>query len=214
MNDAILPIAAAVVGALYGLAVDRLSVRWPDHEEDCRRRGLDWRTAAVVFTGAAVAAGLVTRVDAPRDLAVLTLFAAALLVLLATDLDQKMLPDLVTLPLIVFAAVVLVAGWSPLLAGKDFGTLSGLAAAVLAPTLLFVSDRLLGGDLGLGDIKLSVSLGLMLGLSALFYGLLVASVGFAVVLIALIALRRIGLKSAVPFGPVLIFAAFIATLAA
>lgn len=214
MNEALLPIAAAVVGALYGLAVDRLSVRWPDHEEDYLSRGLDWRTAVVVMTGAAVAAGLVTRVDVPRDLAVLTLFAAALLVLLATDLDQKMLPDLVTLPLIVFAAVVLVAGWSPLLAGKDLGTVSGLAAAVLAPTLLFVSDRLLGGDLGLGDIKLSVSLGLMLGLSALFYGLLVASVGFAVVLIALIALRRIGLKSAVPFGPVLIFAAFIAALAA
>ena len=214
MNEQLIPIVAAVVGALFGLAADRLSVRWPAHEPDYRPRGLDWRTAVVMLTGAAVAAGLATHVDVPRDLIVLTLFAAALMVLLATDLDQKMLPDLVTLPLIVFAGVVLVAGWSPMLAEKDFGTLSGVAAAVLAPTLLFVSDRLLGGDIGLGDIKLSVSLGLMLGLSALFYGLLVASVGFAVVLVALIALRRIGLKSAVPFGPVLIFAAFIAALAA
>jgi len=32
--------------------------------------------------------------------------------------------------------------------------------------------------------------------------------------IVLIALRRITLKSAIPFGPVLIFAAFIAALAA
>ena len=214
MNEQLIPIAAAVVGALFGLGADRLSVRWPAHLPDYRPRGLDWRTVVVMLTGALVAAGLATHVDVPRDLAVLALFAAALLVLLATDLDQKILPDLVTLPLIAFAAVVLVAGWSPLLAGKDFGTLSGVAAAVIAPTLLFVSDRLLGGDLGLGDIKLSVSLGLMFGLSALFYGLLVASVGFAVVLVALIALRRIGLKSAVPFGPVLIFAAFIAALAA
>jgi leader peptidase (prepilin peptidase) / N-methyltransferase len=214
MSEPLIPIAAAVAGALFGLGADRLSVRWPDHLPEYHPRRLDWRTVVVMLTGAVVAAGLATRVDVPRDLAVLTLFAAALMVLLATDLDQKILPDLVTLPLIAFAAAVLLLGWSPVLAGKDFGTLSGVGAAVIAPTVLFISDRVLGGDLGFGDIKLSVSLGLMLGLSALFYGLLVASVGFAIVLVALIALRRIGLRSAVPFGPVLIFAAFIAALAA
>ena len=48
----------------------------------------------------------------------------------------------------------------------------------------------------------------------LVFGLLVASIGFSVVLIALIALRRSSLKSAVPFGPVLILAAFAAVLLA
>ena len=72
----------------------------------------------------------------------------------------------------------------------------------------------IGGDLGMGDVKLSISLGLLFGLSALFYGLVLASLGFALVLVGLMAVRKLGLKSAVPFGPVLIFAAFLAALAA
>lgn len=214
INVPLAAIVAALAGGAYGFAVDRLSTRWPDHLPEYERRGIDWRTAVVMLTGAAVAAGLVSRFVDLRDLAVLGLFAAALLVLLATDLDQKILPDLVTFPLIVFAAAALIAGWSPALAHKDFGLISGVIAGCAAPIFLFITDRLLGGDLGLGDIKLSISLGLMFGISTLFSGLIVASVGFAVVLLVLIALRRIGLKSAVPFGPVLIFAAFIAALAA
>ena len=38
------------------------------------------------------------------------------------------------------------------------------------------------------------------------------AMAFSVVLIALIAIKKIGLKSAVPFGPVLIAAAFVAVL--
>ena len=113
--------------------------------------------------------------------------AAALLVLLATDLDQRLLPDELTLPMIVFAAAVLLLGWSPRSAGKELGLVSGIATAIVAPLLLLVSDRILGGQLGLGDVKLSVSLGLMFGASALFYGLVVASVCFSAVLVALIA---------------------------
>lgn len=211
MNEALV-VAAAVVGALFGFAADRVSVRWPEHEPDYRPRRIDWRTAVVALTAGIVAAGLAARPSGPQELVVLVPFACALIVLLATDLDQKMLPDVVTLPLIVFAAAVLVTNWSPALAGKEFGLASGLAAGIGAPLLLFVSDRILGGDLGLGDIKLSASLGLMFGVTLLFYGLLVASVGFAVVLVALIAAHRIGLRSAVPFGPVLIFGAFVAVL--
>jgi leader peptidase (prepilin peptidase)/N-methyltransferase len=114
--------------------------------------------------------------------------------------------------LIGFSAAVLLLGWSPALAGKDLGLASGIAAGIGAPGLLLLSDRLLGGELGLGDVKLAASLGLLFGISLLFMGMLVASVGFAVVLLALMAVRRIGLKTAVPFGPVLIFAAFAAAL--
>ena len=62
--------------------------------------GLDWRTA-VVALGAAVAFGLLPiRWQEPRDLVLLGIWFAALTVLVATDLDQRLLPDLVTLPLI------------------------------------------------------------------------------------------------------------------
>ncbi|HLB44858.1 MAG TPA: A24 family peptidase [Candidatus Limnocylindrales bacterium] len=204
--------AAAVAGALLGVLADRLSTRWPEHEPDYRRRRPDWRTLVVALVGAAVGAGLVARWTEPRDLAVLGVYCAALLVLLAADLDQRILPDALTLPLIAFAGVVLLADWSPLLAGKPLGLASGIGAAVGLPVLLFVSDRLLHGELGAGDLKLAVGIGLMSGVARLFVGLLAASIAFSVVLIGLIAVRRLGLKSAVPFGPVLILGAFAAAL--
>jgi len=204
--------AAALAGALVGVAADRLSVRWPDHELDYRRRRPDWRTLVLALVGAGFSAGLLLRWSEPRDLAILGIYGAALIVLLATDLDQRILPDTVTLPLIVFATAVLLLGWSPLLADLELGLASGIAAGIAAPVLLFVSDRLLGGQLGAGDLKLAISIGLMSGVSRLFAGVLVASMIFAVVLLALIAARRLGLKSPVPFGPVLILGAFVAVL--
>ncbi len=204
---------AAIAGAVLGFGADRLSVRWPAHEEGYQPRGLDWRTFVVVGTGAGVFGGLVARWQAdPRTLVLLAVVAVALMLLLATDLDQKILPDLVTLPLIGLTAAILIVGWNPLLANKGLGLISGIAAGVAAPAFLFITDRLIGGDLGDGDLKLAVSVGLLTGISLLVGGLLVASIGFSAVLLLLIATRRIGLRSAVPFGPVLILTAFVAVL--
>jgi leader peptidase (prepilin peptidase) / N-methyltransferase len=207
------PMVAAVAGAAFGLGADRLAARWPEHEPDAPRRGLDWRTGVVVVAGGAVAAGLVMRWDDPRDVAVLGIWCAALLVLLATDLDQKLLPERITLPLIGYSGVVLLLGWSPILAGDERALLSGLAAAIGTPIFLAVTDFLLKGALGFGDLVLSVGIGLMCGVMALFTGFLVASVGVSVLLLVLIGLRRLTLKTAIPFGPILIGAAFVAALA-
>lgn len=212
MSEPLALLGAVLAGAPLGLVADRLSTRWPAHEDDYVRRWPDWRTAVVVIAGAAVAGGLVSRWQQPLELAVLGVFCGALIVLLATDLDQRLLPDLVTLPLIGYSAVVLALNLSPLLADKPLGLVSGVGAAIGAPLLLFVTDRLMGGQLGGGDLKLAVSLGLMCGALLLFAGLIVASIGFSIVLLALIAARRLTLKSAVPFGPVLIVGAFVAVM--
>jgi len=204
----------ALVGSAIGFAVDALAHRWPEHIEGYAARArFDWRTAVVVLTGLASFAVLGSRFG--HDATALAVYVptfAVLLTLLATDIDQRLLPDLLTLPLIVFAALVLVTGYAPALAGKDLALISGLVAAVVFPAALLILDRVIGGDLGFGDVKLAIGLGLLFGLSAYFYGLLLASIGFAVVLVVLMASRRLGLKSAVPFGPVLIFAAFFAAL--
>lgn len=208
--DAVMPLAAAVLGALFGLAADRLAVRWPEHEPGVAPRSVDWRTIVVTLFGAGLAAGLEMRWSDPRDLLIVAVFAAPLVVLLATDLDQKLLPDLLTLPLIAYAGVVLVLNLSPVLAARELALVSGIAAGIGAPLLLFVTDRVLGGDLGAGDLKLAAAIGLFCGVSRFFAGFLVASVGFAAVLLLLIGLRRVGLRSAVPFGPVLIGAGALA----
>jgi leader peptidase (prepilin peptidase)/N-methyltransferase len=206
-----LVLGALVAGALVGVAADRLASRWPAHP-DGSIRAVDWRTAAVALAGAAAFGGLVARWDDPRDVLVLGIYIAALIVLLATDLDQMLLPDLITLPLIVYAAILLVTGLNPVLAEKGLGLASGLIAAVAAPALLWLTDKLFRGALGMGDLKLAVSLGLMAGLTNLFVGFLVATVAFAVVVVLLLATRRVSLRTAIPFGPALIAAGVIAIL--
>jgi leader peptidase (prepilin peptidase)/N-methyltransferase len=208
-------VSGAAVGALLGLGADRLSARWPLHEDGKVRRA-DWRTAVVMLGGAAAFAGLAARWSDPRDLLVLGLYVGALIVLLGTDLDQRLLPDVITLPLIGYALLVLVAGVNPLLADKAqvvvAGDVTAVLAAVLAPAFLLVTDRVFHGALGMGDVKLSVSLGLMAGLTALIAGFLVATLAFAVVVLLLVLAKRIGLRTAIPFGPALIAAGVIATL--
>src|SRR5688500_13157413 len=98
---------AAVLGALFGLGADRLSARWPAHA-DGRVRPPDWRTVVVVVASGLAFGALAGRWPLVRDFTVLAVYAAALIVLLATDLDQKLLPDAITLPLIPYSAVVLV----------------------------------------------------------------------------------------------------------
>ncbi len=217
MSFSLTAFAALVLGALFGLAADRLAARWPAHE-DGRVRRLDWRSAVVVLASAATLAGLAVRWDDPRDLLVLGVYAAALMVLLATDLDQRLLPDLITLPLIGYAAAVTLLApllgttLNPLLADKDAGAISAVLAAVAVPALLAISDRLFHGALGRGDLKLSVSIGLMSGLTLLLTGFLVATTLFALVVVLLVMSRRITLKTAIPFGPALIGAAIVAAL--
>jgi leader peptidase (prepilin peptidase)/N-methyltransferase len=210
--SAIVVVLLGLVGGLIGFGADRLATRWPEHEPDVIPRGLDWRTVLLTLGGGIVFGALGARWADSVQLLILLGFSAALLVLLATDLDQRLLPDLITLPMIPIAAVVLIAGWSPLLAGKEFALVSGIAAAIGAPIFLFVTDLLLRGALGFGDLKLAVSIGLLAGVSRVFAGFLIASVGFAVVLLVLIAGRRVGLRTAIPFGPVLVGAAFVAML--
>ena len=203
-------VAAALIGAVFGFGADRLSARWPEHEGETLR-SLDWRTITVVLGGAAAFGALAWRWTEPVDLAVLGIYVAALIVLLATDLDQKLLPDLITFPLMGYALLVLLLGLNPILADKPQvlvanGDAAALLAAIGAPALLAITDRVFHGALGMGDLKLAVSLGLMFGVTQLFAGFLVGTLAFAAVVLVLVLSRRLSMKTAVPFGPALIVA--------
>jgi leader peptidase (prepilin peptidase) / N-methyltransferase len=202
----------AVLGLIVGLAADRLSARWPSHD-DGAVRARDWRTVLLAGGGAAAFAALAGRWTEPLDLLVLSVYFAALLVLMATDLDQKLLPDLITLPVIVVALVLTVTGLNPLLANKEMPIASALIAGIGAPVLLFALDIVVKGALGMGDLKLVAGLGLLSGVTRLFGGLVVASIASAAVLILLILARRLTMRTAIPFGPILILGGILAALA-
>ncbi|TAM76898.1 MAG: hypothetical protein EPN50_02265 [Chloroflexota bacterium] len=211
MPGGVAAFALGLLGAVFGLGADRLAARWPAHE-DGSVRGLDWRTAVVVVIAGLAFWALPGRWGAPRDGLIIGLWFAALIILLATDFDQRLLPDLITLPLIPISLALVLVGWDPILADRSLALQSAVAAGLGLPILLGLTNVIFRGGLGLGDLKLAVSLGLMAGLSHLVAGLIAAAVAGAVVLVALLLARRITLRSYIPFGPVLIVGGLIAAL--
>ena len=135
---------------------------------------------------------------------------AVLIVGLATDLDQRLLPDVLMLPVIPIALLYALSGRNPLVGGE---IVPAIAAAIVIPLVLYVPSIPFGaGAFGIGDVKLLVGAGLMTGLVRAVGGVLSGLLLSGVVLGVLLAARRIGRRSYVPFGPFLIIGAFWAVL--
>jgi leader peptidase (prepilin peptidase)/N-methyltransferase len=207
-----LSLVLGVAGAALGVLADRFATRWPEHDEEHPPgRRVDWRTVLCGVVGA-LALGLLPQRFA-GDFVATVIFGAwfvTLIVGLATDLDQRMLPDELTLPVIPLALVYAVSGLNPLVGGS---LVLAILAAVLIPAVLYLPSIPFGaGAFGLGDVKLLAGVGLMLGgdraLGGTLFGLILAGV----VLVVLLVTRRIGRKSFVPFGPFLILGALWAVL--
>ncbi len=204
-----LSIAFALVGLALGLAADRLATRWPEHDEPDesppgRRPG--WRTVVTAATGAVAFALLPQRFEGdPLALAVFAAWVGTLIVGLAIDLDQRLLPNELTLPVIPLALLFDLAGRNPLVGEQ---VVLAAAAAVVVPAVLYLPSLPFGaGAFGLGDVKLLVGMGLMLGLLRTVTGVASGLIVTGVVLVVLLAARRIGRRSYVPFGPFLILGA-------
>jgi leader peptidase (prepilin peptidase) / N-methyltransferase len=209
-SPSLVAIAFGVVGLAWGLVSDRISSRWPAHEDGSVRR-LDWRTVVVAVLGAVALAAVPVRFDDAAQRLLFGAWFAAAVLLLATDLDQKLMPDVITLPLIVLGVMALAWGGNSLVDRSPAWL--AVAGAIAVPGLLFLSSLPFGeGALGGGDIKFLVGVGLMLGLLRIVLALFAGAILGGVVIVALLALRRISLKSYVPFGPFLIAGAVWAAL--
>jgi leader peptidase (prepilin peptidase) / N-methyltransferase len=198
----------AVVGAALGLAADRFAVRWPEHDDEHPAgRAVDWRTGATAAFGA-FAFGVLGGRFRPEDTLAFVLFGAwfaTLVVGFAIDLDQRLLPDELTLPVIPIALVFDLLGANPMV-GRE--VLPAIAVAVVVPAALFLLSIPFGaGAFGLGDVKLLLGVGLMAGYLGATTGLLAGLFAAGIVLAVLLGARRIGRRTYIPFGPFLIFGA-------
>lgn len=166
---------------------------------------------AAAMLGVAVATLIaIARGGASWLFVVLAPFAAALSVATSVDLVHKRIPNSLTYPLAPAMAVLLVV---PTLAGEGtwadyrrawfFGL--ALPAGMLAVRQLY---RLLRGRLGIGmgDVKLAVSLGLVIGWLGgweVVAMLFVTTLSCAVVAVGLLVSGRAKLAAAIPYGPYL-----------
>jgi leader peptidase (prepilin peptidase)/N-methyltransferase len=207
-----LSLILGLAGAALGVTADRFATRWPEHDEEHPPgRRVDWRTVVCGVVGGVGLGLLPTRFGGdPVALIVFGAWVVTLIVGLATDLDQRLLPDELTLPVVAVAGLYAVSGLNPLVGGR-LG--EAVLAAVLIPAVLYLPSVPFGaGAFGTGDVKMLVGTGLLLGgdraLSGTIFGLLLAGV----VLLVLLLTRRIGRRSYVPFGPFLIIGALWAVL--
>jgi len=206
-------VLAGIAGAAWGYAADRIGARWPAHDDGSVRKR-DWRTILVVLLGAAAGAATVSRFGgSTTHLFVIGAYVVALVLLFATDLDQRVLPDVITLSMIPYAIVVFVLGAGPSVRTTD-DLLWAIAAAILIPVALFLLAIPFGkGAIGEGDLKLLVSVALLAGAQNVFYGLVVGALVAGIVVAVLVVSRRLSMKDFVPYGPFLIAGSMWAILA-
>jgi leader peptidase (prepilin peptidase)/N-methyltransferase len=179
----LVPITVGAVFAILGAVAERVASVWPPDEAQGRTFG--WRTALLAILSGLAAAGIAARSELPWWATGVYLALLALLLLLtATDLEQRRLPHLVLDPLIVGAAVAF---------------LGALALVVR-------------GGLALGDLYLVAPIGLMLGWPVIFTSLFAAAFLAAGASLVLLISRRVGMRSYIPFGPFLVGGAVLALL--
>ena len=137
--------------------------------------------------------------------------ASLLVVLFVYDLRHYILPDKILFPAIFVACIwYFVSGIF-----FDFYTryeILHTIYAALGATAFFLAIFLLsrGKAMGFGDVKLAFFMGLFLGWPNILVALFAAFFAGAAVGIVLIALRKKGMKSEIPFGPFLIGGTFVA----
>jgi leader peptidase (prepilin peptidase)/N-methyltransferase len=202
-----LVIVLAIGGLSLGLVADRLATRWPEHDEEHPPgRPVDWRTVVCGLFGAFAMGAIANRFGGdPLALALFGAWIATLIVGMATDLDQRLLPNALTLPVIPLALVYAISGLNPLVGSE---LLPALAVATIAPAALYVASIPFGeGAFGQGDVKLLVGVGLMSGGIRAFTGIVSGLFVAGIVLAILLAFRRITMRTYIPFGPFLIFGA-------
>ena len=137
-------------------------------------------------------------------------FACAMVVLFAIDLEHHLLPNVITLPGIavgLIASAVLPPGIVDALIGVLIG--GGVLWLIGEAYFRYSGQEGMGG----GDVKMLAMIGAFLGWKLVLVTLVLSSVLGSVIGLIVIAARRGGMKYALPYGTFLALGALVASLA-
>jgi leader peptidase (prepilin peptidase)/N-methyltransferase len=200
---------ATLLGVVVGAVDNRLAGQFPWNGDAGRRRAI--RLPFVEVGTAALFALTALRFGPSWELPAFLFLAGVGVLLALIDARHKTLPNRVTLPAIGVAAVLLAV------AAAATGEWSSFARAAVSGAILFVVFFVLvlisPRSIGMGDAKLAALLGLYLGwlgIPMLVLGIMAGFVVQAVLALALLATRRIGLRGELPFGPAMLLGAAVA----
>lgn len=186
-------------------------VSWLLQRGRCRTCGtaISWIYPVVELATAAVVV-LVVLWTPPGPLVISRLvLAGTLIVLFFIDLTHRILPNVVTLPGIVFGWLFsFVAPPGPV--GSAIGIVlgGGVLYAIAAGYYLVRKEE----GMGMGDVKMLALIGAFLGWQGVLLTLILSSVAGAVFGIVLVAFTRADMRYALPFGSFLAVAGLVAML--
>ncbi|RNE92404.1 A24 family peptidase [Marichromatium sp. AB32] len=171
---------------------------------------IGWRYPAVELLTALLGLVAALHFGASVQLLAALVLTWGLVALAVIDLDTQLLPDRITLPLLWLGLILSLFG----VFTDAQAAIIGAAAGYLLLWSLYHAFRLLTGKegMGYGDFKLLALFGAWLGWQALPLVVLLSAVSGALIGGVLIALRRQGRDSAMPFGPFLAVAGWVALL--
>jgi len=201
--------AAVLVALVLGPWLAGLTVRlaFPDRAS----RPTPARTVVITLLLAGLLTGAVVLTGARPATLALAWAAGAGVVLGAVDLLCHRLPDRVTWPAYAVCTAALAA--DAVVLGSWPALLRAVAAGAVAFGVAAGAAAISPAGLGFGDVKLLGLLGLLLGwfgwgvlMAGVFLGLLIG----ALVSLVLLATRRAGWRTALPFGPPLLAGAVLA----
>jgi len=181
-------------------------VSWVALRGRCRscHEPISWRYPAVELTTALLAAACFWKFGASFEALLAAFYCAVLVVLSSIDLERRIVPNRIVLP----AAAIVLAGQTLIHPSVEW-LLGGLAGALF----LFIAALAYPRGMGMGDVKLALLLGFMVGKSipvALFTGMIAALVPSAVLFARHGAAAR---KMGIPFAPFLAIGGVIALFA-
>ncbi|MGY2084376.1 prepilin peptidase [Blastococcus sp. SYSU DS0539] len=218
MSGTAVALVAAIAGIPVGHLVNRAAGRFPWPAE-VRVRDLVGpgpvavRPPVLELVGAVLFGLVGLRFGAVAELPAFLFLAGAGLLLALVDLQHRLLPNRVVVPSVVVGVALLV------IPAAVEGNWPALLRAVMGSGVLFAAFLVLAliapSGLGMGDVKLAALLGLYLGWLGWTAVVLGGALGFvvqALVVLPLLAVRRIGLRSELPFGPAMLAGAALIVL--
>ncbi len=200
-------LAWLLVGAGVGAGVRWLSVRlagWEQLESGSR----PWQVYGPVAATAALFAIFAWRFGATPVLLIRSLWLAVLVQVIFFDFEHRLILDRVLVPSAVAALLLS-------LVTPQLGWVEALATGVVTG-LVFLAIAVLGGvvfkaeAMGLGDVKFSVLIGLMVGFPAILSAVLSGVILAGAIAIGLVLLRIRTMKDSIAYGPFLAMGALLA----
>jgi leader peptidase (prepilin peptidase)/N-methyltransferase len=175
----------------------------------CRSCGhpISWRYPLVEGLTALLFVFTVERFGVTLKSAFLLTFLCGLVVVSFIDLDHQIIPNAITLPGIPLGLIGGLLVREPPLVDRLIGTLAGAGFLYL---VLFYGGVLYGQEaMGEGDLNLIALVGAFLGWKAVVVTILIACVVGSAVGLGLMAVKRLGRRQHIPFGPFLALGAVV-----